>query len=96
MFDGTLGDWDTDPVDLDLKPGSKPFNSKYYPFPRINKENFRKELRQLVGIGVLTPEQQSQYGTPIFIIPNKEGTMSFITYYRRLNQKLVKKAISVT
>ena len=37
LFDGTLGDWATDPVDLELKPGSKPYNSRYYPVPRINK-----------------------------------------------------------
>ena len=39
---GTLGDGDTVPVNLELKPGSKPFNIEYYPFPRINKENFHK------------------------------------------------------
>ena len=37
FFDGALGDWYTELVDLELKPGSKPFNSKYYPVPRINK-----------------------------------------------------------
>ena len=37
LFDGTLGDWDIGPVYLELNPGSKPFNSRYYPVPRINK-----------------------------------------------------------
>ena len=55
----------------------------------INKENFLKELKRLVEIGVLTPVQQSKYGTPVFIIPKKEGTVSFITEYRRRNQRLV-------
>ena len=48
LFDGTFRDWGTEPVDLKINPGSKPFNSKYYPAPRINKENFRKGLKQLV------------------------------------------------
>ena len=52
---------------------------------------FRKESKRLVEIGVLTPVQQSQYGTPVFIISKKEGTVMFITDYHRLNQKLVKK-----
>ena len=91
MFDGTLGDWDIEPVNLELKPGYKPFNSKYYPAPRNNKETLRKELKRLVKIRVLTLVQQSQYGTPIFITPKKEGTVRFITYYRRLNQILVRK-----
>ena len=71
MFDGTLGDWYTEPVDLELNPDSKPFNSRYYPVHRINKETLRKELKSLVEIGVLTPVQQSQYGMTIFIIPMK-------------------------
>ena len=41
-------------------------------------------------IVVLILVQQSQYGTSVFIIPNKEGTVRFITYYFRLNQKLVR------
>ena len=89
LFDGTLGDWDTDPVDLELNPVSKPFHNKYYPVPINNKKTFFKELKCLVEIVVLTLVQQSQYGTPVFIIPEKEGTGIFITDYRRLNQELV-------
>ena len=40
LFDGTLGNQATDPVDLELNPDSKLLNSKYYPVPRINKGNF--------------------------------------------------------
>ena len=45
----------------------------------------------LVKIGVLTPVQQYQRGTILFIITKKEGTVRFITKYHRLNQKLVRK-----
>ena len=48
LFDVTLGDWAIGPVDLELNPYFKPFNIIYYPFPRINKETFRKELKCLV------------------------------------------------
>ena len=44
---------------------------------------------------MLTPVQQSQYGTPIFIIPKKEFTVRFIKDYRRLNQKLVRNPYSL-
>ena len=91
LFDGTLGEWGIDPVDLELKSGSKLFDSKYYMVPRINKETFTKDLKCLVEIGVLTMVQQSQYITPVFIIPKKEFNLRFITDYRRLNQKLARK-----
>ena len=46
-------------------------------------------LKNLVEIGVITPVQQSQYGTPVFVILKKEVTVRFITDYLRLNQKLL-------
>ena len=42
FFDGTLGDWDTDPINLELNPESNLFNCKYHLVPRINMENFCK------------------------------------------------------
>ena len=48
LFEVTLGDQANYPVNLDIKPGSKPFNSRSYLVPRINKELFRKELKRLV------------------------------------------------
>ena len=57
LFDGTLGDWDIEPVNLELNDNSKPFSCKYYPAPRINKGVFHKELEQSVKIVVLNPEK---------------------------------------
>ena len=39
---------------------------------------------------MLTPVQRSKYGTPIFIIPKKEGTVSFIADYCNLKHKIVR------
>ena len=71
LLDGTLGEWDTETVNIELKTYYKPFNCKHYSIPIMNKDIFHKELQCLVKIGVLTLVQQSQYGTPVFIIPNE-------------------------
>ena len=76
---------------MELEPDYKRFSCKCYPFPRINTDTFRKELQRLVKIVVLTLVQHSQYCTPVFIIYNKEGNARFVTGYRRLNQRLVRK-----
>ena len=55
LFDCTLLEYSTETFDLDLKPGSRSFNIRYYLVPIINKETFRKELKRLVEIGVITP-----------------------------------------
>jgi hypothetical protein len=86
LFDGTLGKWNTDPIDIETNPDQKPSSARYYPVPKINKATFRTELKHLVEIGVLTPVQQ-----PVFIIPKKEGTVRFLTDFRRINQGIVRK-----
>ena len=50
LFDGTLGEWATDPFKLELKIGSKMFNSRYYPVPRIIKECFCKDIKCLLEL----------------------------------------------
>lgn len=85
LFDGTLGRWKTEPVKIELKEDAKPVNSRWYPVPRINKETFKKELLRLVEIGVLERVNESEWGTPVFIIPKKEGTVRFITDFRKVN-----------
>ena len=42
LFDVTLGDQDNEPVNMELNPYSKLFNSKYYPVPILNNDAFRK------------------------------------------------------
>ena len=71
FFDEKTGDWDTNPVDLELNPRFKKFHCKYYLVHRINKEHFCRRLECLLKIVVITMIQQSQYGTPIFIISDK-------------------------
>ena len=55
IFDGNLVNWSTEPVDLELNQYPKPFNSRYYPVLIINKEKFRKEIKRLDEIGVISP-----------------------------------------
>ena len=68
---------------------------KWYPVPRINKLTFKKELMRLVKIGVLERVQESEWGTPVFIIPKKEGTVRFLTDYRKVNGQIVRKPFPI-
>ena len=91
LFDGTPGKWNTDPVEIDLNPDSKTPISRYYPVPHINKETFRKEIIHLIEIVVLTLVQQSEYGTPVFIIAKKEGTVRFLADLSQVNKIVFQK-----
>ena len=37
LFDGTLGDWKTPPISVELKEGAKSHHSKPYPVPHIHR-----------------------------------------------------------
>ena len=39
LFDGTLGDWRTEPVSFELKPGATPFRGRAFPVPKLHKKN---------------------------------------------------------
>ena len=43
-------------------------------------------MMHLVNIGLLTPVQQSKYGTLMFTIPKKKDTLRFILNFRKINQ----------
>jgi len=53
LFDGTLGDWKTEPVSFELKRDAKPYHSKAFPIPRVHKETILKEIKRLEELGVI-------------------------------------------
>ena len=63
LFDGTLGSWKTDPVDLELKDSeSKPYHSRPYPVPHSQEQKLRDEVKRLVQYGVLRKVNRSEWG----------------------------------
>ena len=73
LFDGTLGDWKTSPVKLELRKGMRPFHGRAYPVPVIHKETLKKEVKRLEKLGVLKWEGASEWGSPTFIMQKKMG-----------------------
>ena len=63
IFDGRLGEWNTDPVDLELKEGEKPHSQRHYPMPRVHRDVFKKEIDRLVKLGVLEKTNDSECTT---------------------------------
>ena len=71
LFDGTLSDWNTEPVSFDLKDGAKPHHGRAYPFPPAHKENLKKELNRLCELGVLEWQPKSEWALSLFIVPKQ-------------------------
>jgi hypothetical protein len=71
LFDGTLGDWKTEPVSFELKEGTKPYYGRPFPVPKSLKETTIKKLNRLCDLGVLEFQLASEWVPPSFIIPKK-------------------------
>ncbi len=91
LFDGTLGDWDTEPVSFQLKEGSTPYHGRAYPIPQKQKATVKIEVTRLCEIGVLEWQAASEWASPSFIQPKKNGQVRFLTDFREVNKRLVRK-----
>ncbi len=60
LFDGTLGDWKTKPVSLQLKEGASPYHGQALPVPKIQKDTIMKEVERLCKLGVLERQPASE------------------------------------
>ena len=71
LFDGTLGNWNTEPVSFELKEGAKPYHGRAFPVPMCHKETLIKELNRLCDLGVLEWQPASEWASPSFIVPKR-------------------------
>ncbi len=75
LFDGTLGDWDTEVVSLKLKEGAKPYHGRPFPTPKAHKGTPKKEVQRLCELGVLKGQPESECASTSFIVPNQNQTV---------------------
>ena len=85
MFDGTLGRWQNELYDIELK------DARPYPIPQIHEKTLQMEVEHLCKIGVLKKVNRSEWAAPTFIIPKKDGTVRFINDFRELNKRIKRK-----
>jgi Reverse transcriptase (RNA-dependent DNA polymerase) len=95
LFDGTLGNWKTDPLSFKLKEGAKPFQLAPFSVSKIHETTLKREIQSLCDLGVLKPQVASEYLSPSFIIPKKNGTVRVVSDFRVLDSKLQRVAFPI-
>ncbi len=95
LFDGTLGDWDCNPVSLQLTKGAQPYHGRPFPIPKKHVETLKKEIQRLCDLGVLKWQADSEWALPTFIIPKKDNTIRFVSDFREINKWIVRKPFPI-
>jgi hypothetical protein len=88
IFEGKLVTMPGSPYRIPIRQDSKPFASKPFSTPHFHVQTVKNEIKRLVDIGVITPDFNSLWASPCFIIPKKDSTVRFLTDFRRLNTQL--------
>ena len=87
MFNGALGTWKTDPVDLKSKYYAKQIFSRPHPVTKVHEEMFKKEFEHWVLIQFLELATDLEWGAPYFAQPKpKSNQVHFLIDFRNINK----------
>ena len=75
LFDGKLCKYTDEQIHLDVDSTVTPHQSCAYTVPHLHKTTFKKELNQLVKIGVLKKCGRASLVSGTFIIPKTDGSV---------------------
>jgi hypothetical protein len=82
LFDGTLGTWKITPVQLELKPGAKPYHGKAYPVPHSQERALKEEVQRMADLGAMRKVNRSKWAFPAFTVPKKDAILRSIADLR--------------
>src|SRR6476620_4028124 len=76
LFDGTVGTWNTEPVDLVLKdPTAAPYHAKPYPVPHSQGQKLKEEVNRLCEQVILRKINKSEWACPMFTVSKLDGSL---------------------
>jgi hypothetical protein len=89
LFDGTLGEFNMDPISLHLiDKGVKSVHAHPYTVPRAVEQQLHTEIARLINIGILEEDYACEWASSTFVIPKKNGTIRVVSDFRKLNSLL--------
>jgi hypothetical protein len=88
LFGGGLGTLKVRPIHMELMADAKPYHSRPFPVPQSLYSTTKTEIEQLIKIGVLKLDHESEWAAPTFVQPKKTGDVRILTDFRKLNEAI--------
>ena len=90
LFDGSLGKWKTEDINIKLKPDATPHHAKPYPVPHSQEQKLKDEVQRLVQHGILKKVNHSEWASPMFTITKPDGSLRSLADLRELNKRIIR------
>jgi len=90
LCSGHLGSIKATEHRIELKPGSKPVRLNPYRMGPRTRELIKAQVDQLLKLEVIEPSQ-SEWASPVVLIPKPDESPRFCIDYRQLNERTVRK-----
>ena len=91
LFSGDIGEVPGEEVHLELKPNAKPYNAPAYSIPQAFYQTAKDEIEELVKKRVLIKNVRTDWASPSFFRPKKNGGVRFVSDFRKLNEQLIRR-----
>ena len=89
LWSGHLGSIKATEHRIELKPGSKPVRLNPYRMGPRTRELIKAQVDRLLKLEVIEPSQ-SEWASPVVLIPKPDGSPRFCMDYRQLNERTVR------
>jgi len=89
LWSGHLGSIKATEHQIELKPGSKPVRLNPYPMRPRSRELIKAHVDRMLKLEVIEPSQ-SEWASPVVLIPKPDGSPRFCIDYRQLNERTVR------
>jgi len=80
LFDGSLGSWKGEALNIEVKDDVKPYHARAFPIPKSREEGLKKEINRLMSTKSLSKVNHSEWAAPAFIIPKKDVCMVHLRF----------------
>jgi hypothetical protein len=98
LFDGTVGNWKTDPINLELEDkNEKPYHDHAKPYPVLHSQEqyLKDEFQRFVDFRVLRKVNRSEWACPMFTISKPDKSLRSLADFRELSKRVNRKPYSI-